>query len=53
MTVLEIILHAGLHDLVTLGYKWFYQSRFCNWSLSTIMNFDSIAQLRKLRQSSK
>lgn len=52
-TVLKIILHAGLHDPVTLGYKWFYQSRFCNWSPSPIRSFDSIAQLRQLCQSSK
>lgn len=44
-TVLKIILHAGLHDPITLGYEWFYQARFCNWSLSTVTYFDSIAQL--------
>lgn len=52
-TVLNIILHAGSHDPVLLGYKWLYQSRFCNWSPSTITNSDSTAQLRKLCQSSK
>lgn len=52
MTVVKTIFHAGLLDPITLGYEWL-QTRFCSWSISTAINFDSIAQLRKLCQSSK
>lgn len=51
-TVLKTIFHASLLDPITLGYDWL-QTRFCSWCISTTISFDSVAQLRKLCQSSK